>query len=205
MTANEPDIQNNCSMCPPFTRTSELLPSVCHATDQWICWWSVGQDSPSRCALCPWDRPGWKLDTCSSAKLPRQHSQPDLSPGCWVAIQTVRRNSARYAAGTWQLISLDETARRPVETRNAAEFRRSNLHLPWFLCRTVDKVYWLWILRRTPSRIHAFVEVLAALDQTIFRKRSLTELTAHFFCHPSIFLPKNFNQTVFFEREQHSS
>ena len=45
-------------------------------------------------------------------------------------------------------------ARRPVETRNdrrtsdespgediaAAEFRRSNLHLPWFLCRTVDKV-----------------------------------------------------------------
>jgi len=45
------------------------------------------------------------------------------------------------------LTSLDETARRPVETRNdrrtsdecleediaAAEFRGSNLHLPWFL------------------------------------------------------------------------
>jgi len=71
-----------------------------------------------------------------------------------VAIQTVRRNSARYAAGTWQLTSLDETVRCSVETRNdrrtsdespeediaAAEFHRSNLHLPWFLCRIVDKV-----------------------------------------------------------------
>ena len=51
------------------------------------------------------------------------------------------------AAGTRQLTSLDETAHRPVETRNdcrtsdespeeviaAAEFCGSNLHLPWFL------------------------------------------------------------------------
>ena len=132
----------------------ELLPSVCHATDQWTCWWSVGRDSPSRCALCPRDRPGWKLecDTRSAAKLPRQHSRPDLSPGCWVVIQTVRWNSARYAAGTRQLTSLDETARRPVETRNdrrtsdespeediaAAEFHRSNLHLPWFFVESVS-------------------------------------------------------------------
>jgi len=71
-----------------------------------------------------------------------------------VAIQTVRRNSAPYAAGTRQLTSLDETARRPVETRNdrrtsdecteediaAAEFRGSNLHLPWFLDDLKDTV-----------------------------------------------------------------
>jgi len=65
----------------------ELLPSVCRATGQWTCWWSVGQDSPSRCALCPRDHPGWKLecDTRSAAELPRQHSRPDLSRGCWVA------------------------------------------------------------------------------------------------------------------------
>jgi len=70
-------------------RSFDLLPSVCHATDQWTCWWSVGQDSPSRCALCPRDRPGWKLecDTRSAAELPRQHSRPDLSQGCWMAVQ----------------------------------------------------------------------------------------------------------------------
>ena len=52
------------------------------------------------------------------------------------------------------MTSLDETARRPVETRNdgrtsdecpeediaAAEFRGSNLHLPWFLDDLKDRV-----------------------------------------------------------------
>ena len=40
-------------------------PSVCHATDQQICRGCVhsdGQDSPRRCALCPSDRPSWKLE-----------------------------------------------------------------------------------------------------------------------------------------------
>jgi len=45
-------IQNNCSMCPPFTRTTAFSLSLCHATDQWNnCRWSVGQDSFNRCAL----------------------------------------------------------------------------------------------------------------------------------------------------------
>ena len=57
------------------------------------------------------------------------------------------------------MTSLDETALRPVETRNvrrtsdecpeediaAAEFRGSNLHLPWFLddlkCSVVDREF----------------------------------------------------------------
>ena len=84
-----------------------------------------------------------KCNTRFAAELRRQHSRPDLRPGYWVPIQTVRGNSARYAAETRQLTSLDETARRPVETRNdrirrtydecpeediaAAEFRGSNL------------------------------------------------------------------------------
>ena len=52
------------------------------------------------------------------------------------------------------MTSLDETALRPVETRNdrrtsdecpkdyiaAAEFRGSNLHLPWFLDDLKDRV-----------------------------------------------------------------
>ena len=94
----------------------------------------------------------------------RQHSRPDLSPGLWVAIQTVRWNSEWYAAGTRQLTSLDEMALRPVETRNdcqtsdecpeediaAAEFCGSNLHLPLFLDDLKDRVLCCG------SRVYAF-------------------------------------------------
>jgi len=36
------------------------------------CRWSVGQGSPSRCALCPCDRPNWKskCDTRPAAETP---------------------------------------------------------------------------------------------------------------------------------------
>jgi len=190
-------------MCPPFTRTTDTplinglvddllvksLPAGAHSVLEIV---QVGNWN----AIC---------DTRSAAELPREHSRPDLSRSCWVGfIQTVRWNSAWYATGTWQLTSFDETARRPVETRNdrrisgefpgediaAAEFRRSNLHLPWFLCRIVDKVNWcLAGFGYCDGRHHAYAEVLAALDQKMtcngrFRKRLLTELTAHFFCRP---------------------
>jgi len=92
-------IQNNCSMCPPFTRTTAFSLSSHWSMDLlMICC----QDSPSRCALCLQDRPGWKLEcnTRSAAEIPRQHSRPHLSQGYWVAIQTVRWNLARCAAGT---------------------------------------------------------------------------------------------------------
>jgi len=62
-----PDSQNNCSMCTPFSRTTGSSLS---------CQWSVdlpmmfGQDFSCRCALCPWDHLGWKLecDTCCAAE-----------------------------------------------------------------------------------------------------------------------------------------
>jgi len=99
LTLNEPDIQNNCSICLPFTRTTAFsLP--CH--------WSMDllmmtQDSPSTLSLRSSRlETGMRYTayTLCYTELPRQHSRPDLSPGCWVAIQTFRLNSSRY--GTLQ-------------------------------------------------------------------------------------------------------
>jgi len=101
----------------------EPQPSVCHATDQQIYRWSVGQDSPSRCALCPWDRPSWKSEcnTRSAAELPIQCGQLGLSRGCWGAIQTVWWSSAPYTAATPWSTSFNVTAHRPAETRNGRQ------------------------------------------------------------------------------------
>ena len=93
------------SMCPPFTRTTAFSLS-CHLSMDllMICWSRLSQQVRTLSLRSP----GWKLEcnTRSAAKLPRQHSR--------------RFDEIRpiYAAGTWQLTSLDETACRPVETRN---------------------------------------------------------------------------------------
>ena len=61
---------------PPNTplHSLEPQPSVCHATDQQICRWSVGQDSPSRCALCSWDRPNRKSECNTRSAVEPPHT-----------------------------------------------------------------------------------------------------------------------------------
>ena len=164
-------------MCPPFTQTTAFSLSRQWSMDLLMICWSA----PSSCALCLWDRPNWKLEcnTRSAAELPRQHSRPDLSPGLWVAIQTVRWNSARYAAGTRQLTSLDETARRPVETQNDRRGLLTNVRKKTSLQQSfavatciylgsfVDKVNWcLAGFGYCRGRHYAFAEVHAVLHQT---------------------------------------
>jgi len=67
-SANEPDNQNNLSVS---TIHSNHSLSVCHAAGQQSCR-SVGQDSPSRCALCP----NWKSEcnSRSAAESPIQRN-----------------------------------------------------------------------------------------------------------------------------------
>ena len=84
------------------------------------------------------------------------------------------------AAGTRQLTSLDETARRPVETRNdrrtsdecpeediaAAEFSGSNLHLPWFLDDLKNRVLSCSVVYRKFMRsknVHAFCHCVSSV------------------------------------------
>ena len=116
-------IQNNCSMCPPFTRTTAFSLSRHWSMDLlMICWSRLSQQV---CTLFLWSSRleiGMQYTLCCRA--PRQYSRQDLSPGWWVAIQTVRWNSARYAAGTRQLTSLDETARRPLKYERSSDFWR---------------------------------------------------------------------------------
>jgi len=176
-------------MCPPFTQTTAFSLSRQWSMDLLMICWSA----PSSCALCLWDRPNWKLEcnTRSAAELPRQHSRPDLSPGLWVAIQTVRWHSERYAAGTRQLISLDEMALRPVETRNdrptsdecpeediaAVEFRGSNLHLSWFLDDLKDRVLSCSVVDREFMRfknVRAFCHCVSSVTVVLWQKVNLT-------------------------------
>jgi len=64
---NEQDIQNNCSVCPPFTWTTAF---------SMLRHWSIDLlvKTPSRCTLFPWDHPSWTqgFDTHFAAELSRQ-------------------------------------------------------------------------------------------------------------------------------------
>jgi len=64
MAANEPDSQNNCSMCPPFSRTTAFSFSRQWSIDlSMICWWTFSQQVRTLSSRSS------RLDTCSAAEL----------------------------------------------------------------------------------------------------------------------------------------
>jgi len=109
-----------------------------------------------------------------------------------VAIQTVRWNSARYAAGTRQLTStvisgFNRTERRliertsdecPEEDNAAVEFRGSNLHLPWYLDNLKDRVLSCSLVYRDLMRsknVRAFCHCVSrSVTVVLWQKVNLT-------------------------------
>ena len=102
--------QNNCSMCPPTTiHSNYCLQSVTPLIsglfdDLMVKTIPAGAHSVFKIA---------HFGNWNSVHALLQSSPDSNCPGWWVAIQTVRWNSARYAAGTRQLTSLDETHSAP--------------------------------------------------------------------------------------------
>ena len=123
----------------------------CHATDLWTCWWSVlARDCPWMCALSLTASPLENRQRHTHSCVATQSAQSTVfQSALFVLIQNVTRNVPRYAAclsstavfAPWDgarsyirndRLTYDESPWKDVAT---AEFRRSNLHWPFFLCR----------------------------------------------------------------------
>jgi len=173
--------QNNCSMCPPTTiHSNYCLQSVTPLIsglfdDLMVKTIPAGAHSVFKIA---------HFGNWNSVHALLQSSPDSNCPGWWVAIQTVRWNSARYAAATQQLTSLDETARRTVETRNIVGLltnvrKKTSLQQSFTVvnCIYLGSCVMLFCISRVFLRsknVRAFCHCVSSVTVVLWQKVNLT-------------------------------